>query len=340
MKKTMLERAISRKGSYELKTLNKGDRIPLVSDTMFHTMINNSSRKKYAAYLISLVLNMDYDDVYNNLILISENLDKSKYNESKKEVDFVCKINDEVVGIEMNNNVTKEALERNISYAADLYKSKMIKGRAYEYQKVLQININNFTFKGNKVEIERYSLKNEKGEEFTDKLVFINIYLPNIRKRCYNKEVEELTELERLMLTFNEEERLEEIVRGNRIMEEYVKESKEASVDEEIIGLYDKELHLEKLKLSAIEEAKREARKEALAKGMADGIKKGMKQGIKEGKKEGIKEGLEKGKKEGMQQGSKERSIEIAKNMLKKGFDHETISDCTGLSKEEILSIK
>ena len=40
---------MSRKNSYELKEskeLKKGERIPRVSDTMFHVMLNNSSRKQ------------------------------------------------------------------------------------------------------------------------------------------------------------------------------------------------------------------------------------------------------------------------------------------------------
>ena len=44
---SMLERKINRENSYKLKPvseLKKGDKIPLVSDTMFHVMINNSSK--------------------------------------------------------------------------------------------------------------------------------------------------------------------------------------------------------------------------------------------------------------------------------------------------------
>ena len=62
----MLNREMSRKNSYELKELKelkKGERIPIVSDTMFHVMLNNSSRKQYSAYLIALVLNLDYEKV-------------------------------------------------------------------------------------------------------------------------------------------------------------------------------------------------------------------------------------------------------------------------------------
>ena len=53
-----------------------------------------------------------------------------------------------------------------------------------------------------------------------------------------------------------EEENLSDITKGDRIMEEYVKESIKASMDEEVIGLYDKELHLEKLRLSELKEAR------------------------------------------------------------------------------------
>ena len=83
-------------------------------------------------------------------------------------------------------------------------------------------------------------------------------------------------------------------------MEEYVKESIKASQDEEVIGLYDKELHLEKLRLSELEEAREQ------------GIEKGIEQ----------------------------EKIEIVKNMLSKNIDISVISECTGLSKEEIERLK
>ena len=39
-------------------------------------------------------------------------------------------------------------------------------------------------------------------------------------------------------------------------------------------------------------------------------------------------------------EGYEQRTIEIAKNMLNKGMDISTISECTGLSKEEIEELK
>ena len=43
---------------------------------------------------------------------------------------------------------------------------------------------------------------------------------------------------------------------------------------------------------------------------------------------------------QGLEQGKSSRNIEIAKNMLNKGMDISTISECTGLSKEEIEELK
>ena len=297
IKTPMLNREMSRKNSYELKEskeLKKGERIPIVSDTMFHVMLNNSSRKQYSAYLIALVLNLDYEKVYDSLIFVNNKLDREKYKDSGKTVDFVCRLNGKIIGIELNNNSSKASLERNISYAADLYKSKMVSGEKYNYETVIQININNFTFEGNSKIMEEYSLRNEEGEKLTEKLKFIHIYLPNIRKKCYNKE--KLNVLERLLLAFNEEENLSDITKGDRIMEEYVKDAKEASIKDEVIGLYDKELHLEKLRLSELNEAR--------------------------------------------EQGIEQEKIEIAKNMLNSELDISVISECTGLSKEEIESLK
>ena len=312
MKNIMLKRSIITDNAYVLKDskeLKKGDKIPIVSDVMFNVMINNENRKQYASYLISEVLNMDYEKVYKSIIFVKEKIDKNKYIESGKTVDFVCEIDGEIIGIEMNNNTSKSSLERNISYAADLYKSKMIRGKKYDYRKVYQINLNNFTFENNEEVIEEYSIRNDRGEEFTDKLKFIHIYLPNIAKKDYNQ----ITELERMLLVYNNESSSSiRLAKGDDILEEFVKDAVDASSNDEIIGLYDKELHLEKLKLSEIEEAKEEAREE----------------GREEGRTEGLAEGIAKGE--------TNKQIEIAKNMLKLGISTDLIEKATGLTKVKL----
>ena len=303
----MLDRMTSDKDSYKKEEYYKGYKIPIISDTMFKTMINNTDRKQYASLLISIVLNKDYKEIYDNIEFIKGTLDKEREIEKGREVDFICKVDNEYVGIEMNNNFSKSALERNISYCMDIYKSNLRRGESYSFNHVVQININNFFFKGNDQGEEEYSLKNNKGELLTDKIKIFNIYLPLIRKKYYNGE--ELSYLEKLMLVFNEEdnEKLSKVYEGESIMEEYVKDAKRASMEDDIVGLYDKELHEEKLRITELEEAREK------------GIETGMAAGIAQGKKESI--------------------LETAKNMLKKKLDINLIAECTGLSEEEINNL-
>ncbi len=308
----LLKRTISRKNSYELKTLKEGERIPLVSSTMFEVMLNNESRKKYVSYLLSLVLEKDMNEIMENITFVKQELNKENYHSSKKTVDLVCKLGEDIYNIELNNNMEVEGLERNISYAADLYKSKMFRGSTYNYQNVLQINITNFTFAGNESCHEEYFLRDKNGTVLTDKIRIIYFYLPKIREKFYNKGG--LSEIEKLLLVFNEtpSTELEKIMEGNKIMEEYLEESNETSKKEEIIGLYDKELYDEMMEYHKLKHARE------------DGIEQGMKDGIEQG----------------LKQGEKETKVEMARKMLASNEPISKIQLYTTLSVEEIEKLK
>ena len=49
--------------------------------------------------------------------------------------------------------------------------------------------------------------------------------------------------------------------------------------------------------------------------------------------------GREEGKEEGRAEGAKQKSFDIAKRMLEKGIDIETISELTGLTEKEISEL-
>ena len=87
-------------------------------------------------------------------------------------------------------------------------------------------------------------------------------------------------------------------------MEDYVKDAKRASISDDVVGLYDKELHEELLRNTELYNAEQK--------------------GIKQGKKDGIKEGI------------KQKAIETAKNMLKENISIDIISRVTGLDIKEI----
>jgi predicted transposase/invertase (TIGR01784 family) len=58
--------------------------------------------------------------------------------------------------------------------------------------------------------------------------------------------------------------------------------------------------------------------------------------GLLEGREQGLKEGMKAGKKAG----KREEQIKIAKEMIKNKINIEIISECTGLTKEEIEELK
>ena len=308
-----LSREISTIDSYKLSKLNEGDIIPIVSDVMFETMFNNTKRKKYVSYLLSLILNEDYNELLNGIVFVKGTMDKNNVYDSKKTVDLICEYKNVFYNIEMNNSKTdRYRLERNISYLNKIYDGFMKRGKKkYIYNNVVQININNFNFVGNEESIDKFYLENSKSKKLTEKITFINIYLPIIKKKYYNKS--ELTKLEKYMIILNEKKSkdLEEIIKEDLVMKEYRRDAEEVSKDYEGLGLYDKELEDEILMEARMEDSK------------------------EIGKKEGLVEGIVKGKKEG----KKEGVLSVALNMLKKKVPITEISLYTGLSKKEIEKI-
>jgi len=121
---------------------------PFPIDVMLHIMLNNESRKQCISYLLSLLIGKDRKEIEEDIIFVKNKLEQKNYHDFSKTVDLVCKLEDEIYNIEMNHNTSIESLERNVSYINDLYKSKMKKESEYQYQKSIQINLNNFSFEG------------------------------------------------------------------------------------------------------------------------------------------------------------------------------------------------
>jgi len=301
----ILRQNASTKYSYKLDKLKEGEKISIVADSMFHAMLNNESRKKFSAYLISMILKVSFDEIFNTLEFVNNKLDKNRSIEKNRTVDFLCKINDEYVGIEMNNIFSPTRLERNIYYANDVYKKNMKTGVPYDYNVIYQINLNNFTFNNEKT-IDEFELRNSDGESLTDKIKFICIYLPNIRKKLYNKE--ELNELEKFILVMCEQDinLSKDLGKGNEIMEDFVDDAIYASSDE-VLDIYDAEV----IKQMEMQDMKR--------------------QGLSEGYDVGIEHGIETGK--------KEQQLEIARNMLNDNMPIDIIIKYTNLTENEINNL-
>ena len=175
--------------------------------------------------------------------------------------------------------------------------------RKEDFDYVVQVNINNYAFKGNEKTIDIYMVRNEEGLVLDDHKIIVNIYIPNLRKKCYTKGEGNLEEIEKYLFVLIEKdiEESRKIGRNNGIMEEYIDEAIEVG-EVNILGeSYDKEV--EALREVIIEQSE----------------KKGIRKGIKEGERK--------------------KQIEIAKEMLKDGLDRESIQKYTKLSMDEIVHI-
>ena len=144
-----------------------------------------------------------------------------------------------------------------------------------------------------------------------NKLIFIQIYVPNLRKKWYISGIQNLSEEERFILGLVEPSMDQSMELGGDIdiMMEYVNEAGEVTVGTNFGEAYDKEWALQD-----------EARREGIEIGKRDGIEIGKRDGIEIGKRDGI----EIGKKD------------IIIKMYKSGMDISEISKMTNIEEKEI----
>ena len=301
------------------RNIKKGQKISILSDTMLKAMFQNENRIKYSAKFLSYFIDVEYEDILNNICLAKNELDKNNENDKGERCDYVALLSDTSLNIEVNNNSSLEVLERNMEYAHRLYSKKIKRGEEnYQYTQVIQFNLNNFAFKGNDKIVDIYTVTNDDNIGLSNKLIFVQIYVPNLRKKWYTKGMKSLSEEEKYILALVEMD-LDKLndLGGENIMDEYVKEAEEVSFEGGVGEAYDKEWALRD-----------------------QGYRDGLSQGKAEGKAEGFSQGKAEGNAEGRTEGKSERNIEIARNMLSKAMEVELISEITGLSIEEIKNLK
>ena len=285
------------------RNIKKGQKISILSDTMLKAMFQNENRIKYSAKFLSYFIDVEYEDILNNICLAKNELDKNNENDKGERCDYVALLSDTSLNIEVNNNSSLEVLERNMEYAHRLYSKKIRRGEEnYQYTQVIQFNLNNFAFKGNDKIVDIYTVTNDDNIGLSNKLIFVQIYVPNLRKKWYTKGIKSLSEEEKYILALVEMD-LDKLndLGGDNIMDEYVKEAEEVSFEGGVGEAYDKEWAL---------------------------------------RDQGYRDGLSQGKAEGISQGISQGKVEIAKNMLNEGIDINIIIKCTGLTNEDINALK
>ena len=232
---TLLDQQVTDKYAYNKKDSKfpQPVHIPITNDRMAKLMLYNENHKEYISLLLSLILNLKYQNIYDNIIFVKPNIDNSNYYEALRTVDILVNIKNKIYNIEINNIYSKAMLERNIDYINKIYGSKRKKGESYAFDVSIQININNFNFKEDDKVIRTFYLKDEE-YILTDKIKIIYISLSKIREKYYNKE--KLSKLEEILLIYNGEEGkdLEEEIKKEKILEDYRRHAMNASEIEEL----------------------------------------------------------------------------------------------------------
>ena len=295
---------IDSKYRVKLDKLKEGEKISIFSDAMFKTMFQNEKRLDYSALLASYFIeDVSYEELLNNLVLVKNEFDKNVAGQKGLRGDYVASIGDVKLNIEINNNYSREVMERNLEYAFRLYSSNNKRGKKDEYNQVIQICLNNFAFEDSDKIIETFTIRNEDGKALTNKFTSFQIYVSNLRKKCYTDNIENLNDLERFILILVERsiELSKKLGKGNKIMEKYINDAIKASSNDILLEAYDKEWALKDL-----------------------------------GRRDGYNEGLD----EGISLGIEQKEIEMVRNMLKENASIDFISKVSGLSVDEINEIK
>ena len=206
-------------------------------------MFQNENRIKYSAKFLSYFIDVSYEAILKNIVLGKNELDKEKENDKGERCDYIAHLNDSVLNIEVNNNSSLEILERNMEYAYRLF-SRKIKNtnNNYEYTQVIQINLNNFAFLENDKIIDIFTESNVENLVLSDKIIFIQIYVPNLRKKWYTEGEKSLSEREKYILALVDMD-LEKLkgLGDEKVMNEYLKEAEEVSFEGDFGEAYDKE---------------------------------------------------------------------------------------------------
>ena len=226
----------------KLDKLKEGEKISIFSDAMFKTMFQNEKRLDYSALLASYFIeDVSYEELLNNLVLVKNEFDKNVEGQKGLRGDYVASIGDTKLNIEINNNYSREVMERNLEYAFRLYSSNNKRGKKDEYNQVIQICLNNFAFEDSDKIIETFTIRNEDGKALTNKFTSFQIYVSNLRKKCYTDNIENLNDLERFILILVERsiELSKKLGKGHKIMEKYINDAIDASGEDILLEAYD-----------------------------------------------------------------------------------------------------
>ena len=263
--------------------------------------------KKLTAKFISDLLELDYDEVFNSLQKISEDVAISSLTVDNR-VDALYS-NDKII-IDLEINYTKYPSKPQVleTYIYQLLLSQIKSAKDYnKIKEVVQISIDAYDFFDDNKFIYKCYLQEETSHKKVSKnFIMYHFNLDYLKNVDYNL-IKENKLMYDLYFLICGNDLLDKIYKGDRFMEEIIQNAKEVAggIEEPI---FKSEEEIMKLDEAFIRE-----------QSYNDGIQQGIQKGI--------------------QQGNINKQNEIVMNMSKKNIPIELIADCTNLTIDEVKKI-
>ena len=290
----------------ELKDMGKV--IPGIEDSIFKRIMLD--HKDYLVKILNELILFDEKITEEDITFIKNEFPPHHYQNHLSRTDLLIKVKNYYIQIEANSRLDDLLLLRNDTHFdslcldVDANKDKHIKD-----EKITQINFNKKVetnliqkLKDNCVAIMQYADKEK--EVLYPKYTKIHVNIENISNKWYtNSELSWFEKATKLLITEDIKE-IEELVRGDDILERVGESIKAYSSIKEVVN--------ERL-YAYIEETYQHNR---------------------------LKFALEQGLEKGLQQGARNKQIDIVKNLLAINMEIKDISKVTGLSIKEIKSLQ
>jgi len=303
----------------------KSGQVSIFYDRMFKAMFLNTKRVIFPAYFLSYLLDMEYEDILKEIEYQKNEFDMDTVGDKASRGDFVVKLRDTLINVECNNTCR---LSRNLGYMDKLSAKDIKEGEAYNYHRVIAVNLNNYYREGRGIYDINYRTMKD-GTVLVYK-VSLDIYVPKIYEKYYNEGEKSLNKFERfvIVMTTTDEKLAEELARGDEVMEKYVREAKVTRYsDPDLVEAYD---HVEDMIEGRIM-IERELAEEK--------IEKAEKQ-AKNAEKQVQKAERQVQKVEKQVQKAREEKYETAKSLFREGMSLENILKHIKFTSTEIEKLK
>ncbi len=269
------------------------------NDRAFKEVFLNPDNSDLLKALLEFILKIKIDKLeIKKTELLSGNV-----NIKDKRVDAIVHTGNKKIEIEINSQNKDYLHTRSTAYICNIYQSNASVGDTYnEDTDIIQVNLT-WGLGRNNDEMKIYKIMNERGELYVKNFIIYEINMDYYDKIWYSKNEEEIKKNQYMIMLDLDKKELKNMPK-DKIVDKYITNVTIVNDDPEFQKYMSEEEDKRKIQNSLLSEAK----ENGYTSGINDGIFKG----------------------------ENKKSIEIAKNMLKKNMSIEDISDITGLSIEEI----